>query len=437
MKSFINVMKELRSFFILWSTQSLSSLGSSMTSFALIIWSYQQQGSALTTALLSVSSYVPYVVMSIFAGALSDQWNKKAVMLTSDSFAALCTVAVLFLLQSGSLEIWHLYVLNACTGLMNTIQQPAADVTISLLAPQKHYQKVSGMRSFSNSLVNILTPVLATAILSFSGIQAVIWVDLLTFGAAFFSLLFFIRIPPVKAQEEAGESVFRSARAGLHYLKDNRGILHMILFLAAINLTASVYNAAFPAMLLSRPEGGQTALGAVNAVSGMALLAGSVLATLLPAPKSRVRVVCNTLLFSMSTENFFLALGRSAPLWCLGAVLGWVCIPIMNANMDVLLRNRIPLAMQGRVFSARNTLQFFTIPIGYFLGGLLVDRVFEPLMAAMPQGSLVVEVFGTGKGSGAALLFFFLALAGIATCLIFRRDRHIWELEKPRDIPPS
>ena len=50
---------ELRRFLVLWSTQSLSALGSSMTNFALIVWSYQQQGSALTTALLSVCSYAP------------------------------------------------------------------------------------------------------------------------------------------------------------------------------------------------------------------------------------------------------------------------------------------------------------------------------------------------------------------------------------------
>ena len=67
----------MKPFFILWSTQALSALGSSMTSFGLIIWSYQQQGSALTTALLSVCSYAPYVLLSLFAGVLSDRWNKK------------------------------------------------------------------------------------------------------------------------------------------------------------------------------------------------------------------------------------------------------------------------------------------------------------------------------------------------------------------------
>ncbi len=63
----------MRPFLLLWSTQSLSALGSSMTSFALIVWSYQQQGSALTTSLLSVCSYAPYVAMSLFAGALCDR----------------------------------------------------------------------------------------------------------------------------------------------------------------------------------------------------------------------------------------------------------------------------------------------------------------------------------------------------------------------------
>ena len=44
----------MRHFLVLWSTQAFSALGSAMTSFALIVWSYQQEGSALTTALLSV-----------------------------------------------------------------------------------------------------------------------------------------------------------------------------------------------------------------------------------------------------------------------------------------------------------------------------------------------------------------------------------------------
>lgn len=432
MNQFYKTIQELKNFLILWATQAFSSLGSSMTNFALVIWSYQEKGSALTTALLSVCSYAPYVVMSIFAGAFTDRWNKKWMMLISDSVAALCTVAVLILLSAGRLEIWHLYCLNALNGLMNTIQQPAADVTISLLTPKKHYQKVSGLRSFSNSLVSILTPVLATALLSFTSIQAVIYFDLFTFAAAFLSLLFLVKIPEASKGGAPEESIWTSAKGGLRYLREHRGVLDLILFLAAINLTASIYNAAFPAMLLSRDGGGETALGIVNTVTGLAMLTGSLIASALPAPKSRVRVICNTLLISMSTENFILAFGRSVPVWCLGAILGWINIPVMNANMDVLFRSYIPVSMQGRVYAARNTLQFFTIPVGYFLGGILVDRVFEPFLANQRPGGILTALFGTGKGSGAALLFFLLGFLGMFTCLIFRKDRRIWGLEEKR-----
>lgn len=72
-----NLIKELKTFIILWSTQSLSQLGSAMTNFALTLWLYEQTGSALKTALLSICSYAPYVCMSIFAGAFSDRWDKK------------------------------------------------------------------------------------------------------------------------------------------------------------------------------------------------------------------------------------------------------------------------------------------------------------------------------------------------------------------------
>ena len=132
----------------------------------------------------------------------------------------------------------------------------------------------------------------------------------------------------------------------------------------------------------------------------------------------------------MSTENLLLAVGRTPPVWCLGAVLGWLCIPAMNANMDALLRLRIPLAMQGRVYAARNTLQFFTIPVGYLLGGYLVDGVCTPLMAAQPPQSVLARLLGNSGGSGAALLFLGIALAGVLVCLAFRADRQIWALEE-------
>ena len=421
-------LKGLKYFLILWSTQGLSALGSAMTSFALVIWSYQQQGSALTTAGLTVCSYAPYVLLSIFAGSLADRWDKKKTMALCDLFAALTTAAVLILLKTGRLEIWHLYGINALNGLMNTIQQPAGEVAVTRLTPAEQVQRVAGLRSLSGSLVTLLSPVLAAAALTLLGLEAVIAFDLATCAVAVGSLLL-IQIPEGRTAAEK-DDLLQSAREGLEWLGLHRGVLDMILFLAAINLIASIYNAALPAMVLSRSGGGERVLGILQTFTGIANLAGSLLVTLLPAPKSRVRVICNSLLFSMSTENLMLALGRQAGIWYTGAVLGWLFIPVMNTNLDALLRLHIPVELQGRVYAARNTLQFFTIPVGYLLGGWLVDRVCEPYMAGLPAESALARLLGGGKGSGAALLFLMIAAAGVLVCLIFRRDRNLWMLEE-------
>ena len=426
MKNKISDIQQLRSYLLLWFTQMISGLGSAMTAYALVIWSYTQSGLALQTALLMVCSYAPYVICSIFAGALSDRWNKKKTMLVCDTLAALSTLVVLCLLKSGSLKIWHLYVVNAVSGLMNTVQQPASEVATTALLPKQFYQKVGGLRYLSSSLNSILTPIITTAVMGLWGMDTVIAIDLVSFLIAFVVLLWFIPIPEIKTEGQK-ENVLKSTAEGVRWLRQNPGIFHLMLFLAAINLVASMYNAAFPAMMLSKAS--ESAMGVVNTVIGITMLFGSILASLMKAPKSRVKAIWYCLTLSMCTENFFLAFGDQVWMWCVGAALGWIAIPLMNANLDAVNRLSIPIEMQGRVFAARNSFQFFTIPLGYFLGGMLVDRVFEPIMAIQESGSTLARLFGSGKGSGAAFLFAILWLAGIGVCVIFRADRHIWSVE--------
>jgi len=426
--SFLNSLREMRTFLLLWVTQTFSGLGSAMTGYALVLWSYEQQGSALVTALLMVSSYAPYVVCSIFAGALTDRWDKRRIMLVCDAIAAATTVCTLVLLKTGTLQIWHLYVLNAVNGLMNTVQQPASEVATTALLPRKHYQRVGSLRYLASSLNGILTPIIATAMLTMLGMDAVIIFDLFTFAAAFVVLLLFIRIP-AKEKQNQQEPMMASIRSGIAFLKKQQGILSLVLFLAAINFVASMVNATLPARFLPQEGAGEAALGAVNSMIGITTLIGSLLATMLPEPRSRVRTICWTLLVSMSTENFFIAFGKSLPVWCVGSFLGWIVIPLMSTNLDAVMRLNVPPDMQGRVFAARNSLQFFTIPLGYFLGGAMVDLVFEPVMAGQQPGSFLVTLFGTGKGSGAACFFAVLGFLGVGVCLWFMKNRHIRAME--------
>lgn len=432
MKKFFNTMHEMRTFLILWLSQSFSALGSSMTAYALVIWSYSQNGSALETALLMVCSYAPYVLCSIFAGALSDRWDKKKTMLVCDSVAALSTLIVLILFLNESLEIWHIYVVNAVSGLMNTVQQPASEVAVSKILPKKYYQKEGSFRYLASSANSILNPVITTAVMGIFGMKAVMLFDLFTFSTAFLILLLLIKIPHDNTDNSQNENFLSSVKSGINWLKKERGIFNLIMFLSSINLVASMYDAVFPAMMLSRNGGSEKVMGIVNAVIGISTLLGSIIASVSRTPKSRVKVICNCLLFSMSTENILLAFGRNVWVWSVAGFLGWIAIPIMNTNLSAIMRLKIPENMQGRVYSVRNSLQFFTIPVGYFVGGFAVDYIFEPFMLRQ-NNSVISALFGNGKGSGVALFFFAIAFLGVAICLYFRKSKSIWLLESETD----
>lgn len=411
----------LKDFYILWSTQSFSQLGSSLTQFALTLWLYEKTGSALSTAALTICTYAPYVVMSILAGALTDKFEKKKTMLVCDVLAAVGTVLVFILYKTDLLAVWHLYAINALSGLMNTVQQPASEVAYTLIVPKEYYQKTSGLQSLSRSLISIGSPLIASALYGLAGLDAVIAVDLITFAAAFLALAFFIRIPEVSSDGKTEGNVLALAAEGLRFLKANPLVLYVILFMSGVNFIASSFDAVLPALVLPNPRGGNNVLGIVTSCSGIAMIIGSLLVTRLPKPKDRVKVIYLTMLFSLGIENFLLALSREPVVWCIGQVIGWMLVPVMSANQNVIMRNSVPVELQGRVYACRNTLQFFTIPLGLLFGGFMVDQVCEPFMAANRSNTFLTALFGFGKGSGASLMMFILGLAGIIWCLAFGR----------------
>ena len=407
----------LKNFYLLWSTQSLSQLGSAMTEFALTLWLYEKTGSALSTAALTICPYAPYVIMSIFAGAVSDRYDKKKTMLVCDVLAALTTILVFLLYRTGMLAVWHLYALNAVSGLMNTVQQPASEVAYTLIVPKQQYQRTSGLQSLSRSLISIGNPLIASALYGTLGLDAVISIDLMTFAIAFLTLLFLIRLPDIPAKPAPDKNMLELAGEGLRFLKKNPLVLDVILFMSGVNLIASAFDAVLPALVI--PKSGNSTLGIVTSCSGIAMVLGSLIVSVMPKPKDRVRTIYLTMLFSLGTENFLLAFSSNPLIWCIGQVIGWILVPVMSANQNVIMRNTIPVELQGRVYACRNTLQFFTIPIGLALGGFMVDYVCEPLMSSVRNGQLLNILFGSGKGSGAALMMFLLGMAGTIFCLVF------------------
>ncbi|GKX66573.1 MFS transporter [Inconstantimicrobium mannanitabidum] len=423
-------MKEnkFKSFILFWLSQSISELGSSMTSFALIIWAYGKTNSAMSVSLMTFFSYLPYIIVSVFAGAFIDSHSKKKIMLWSDTIAALCSSTVLTLLVMGKLEVWYIYIINGINGFMNSFQSPASMVAVGIIVPEKKYTKASGMNSFSSSLLTFVTPMLAAFVSSFLGLQGVIIIDLSTFIFAVIILTFFISIPEQLMNEtDKKDNIFNGCKEGMGFLFKHKGIWYVIISMAFLNFFSRLtYENILSPMILARSSGNSNILGIVSAVLGMGGIAGGLIVSLVKLPNSNAKLIYFSAAFSFAFGDLFMGIGQNVYVWCIAAIAASVPIPFIAAGQNVILYNEIPKEMQGRVFAVRNAVQYCTIPAGIVLGGVLADYVFEPFMLSHNKlAFLLQKVVGNGSGSGMAVMFLCTGILGFITSILWYRNKHI------------
>lgn len=425
-----------KKYIVFWLSQSVSQLGSAMTSFALILWVYTQKHSAMTVSLMSFCSYVPYILVSFFAGAFVDRHSKKKIMLAADTVAACGTLVIFCFLFFGRLRIWHIYIVNAVIGCMNAFQSPAANVAVGKLVPKEKLANVSGMNSFSNNLTAVLTPVLAGALFAWNGLTAIVLIDLASFAVAFLVLLTVIQIPERNETAEAQASVFAGCREGIRFLKQNRGIFRIVLTMALLNFFSRLtYENILSPMILSRSGDSSMVLGIVNAVMGVGGIAGGLWVSAGKLSKDNIKMIYGSAAFSFLFGDVLMGLGRNVLVWGIAALAASFPIAFINAGQNVILYRRVPEQMQGRVFAVRNAIQYSTIPLGILLGGFLAEYVFEPFV----QGDTVVASFlqtlvGTGAGSGMAVMFLCTGVLGfLFSCLSYRNK----EIQAMRESPDT
>lgn len=423
--------KSFKKYIILWLSQSVSGLGSSMTGFALVLWAYDKSHSAMSVSLMSFCNYVPYVILSLLVGSFVDRHNKKTIMLVSDSIAALGSLAVLAFLLMGRLAVWNIYVINAVVGITNAFQQPASAVAAGRLVPREKISNVSGMNSFSNNLIVVFSPMLAAFLFAAGGLPLILLVDLASFAVAFCILLFFITIPK-QAQDKEHSSPFAGAAEGFAFLKKEKGILYIMLTMALVNFFSRLtYENILSPMILSRSSGDSIALGYVNACMGIGGIAGGIIVSVKKESRHKIAAIYVSAAISFLLGDFMMAVGKNVFWWSAAAVAASLPIPFIMASQNTILYRKIPVAMQGRVFAVRNAIQYSTIPFGIILGGYLADYVFEPFMGSGNGFAWVLgKIVGNGAGSGMAAMFLCTGICGFAVSVASCVNREIRKLNE-------
>lgn len=422
--------KSFQKYIVLWLSQSVSGLGSSMTGFALVLWAYGQSRSAMSVSLMSFCNYVPYVALSLFVGNFIDRHRKKAIMLVSDSIAAAGSLAVLALLLAGRLAVWNIYIINAVIGMTNAFQQPASAVATGRLVPEEKISNVSGMNSFSTNLIVVFSPMLAAFLFAAGGLPLILIIDLASFGIAFCVLLFFIAIPE-QLQEGTQGSPFAGIGEGFAFLKKEKGLLYIMATMALINFFSRLtYENILSPMILARSAGSSMALGTVNACMGIGGIAGGIMVSVKKESRRKAVSIYVSAALSFLFGDLMMAAGRSVFWWSAAAVAASLPIPFIMANQNTILYQRIPAAMQGRVFAVRNAIQYSTIPVGIILGGYLADHVFEPFMASGNSlARMLGAILGNSAGSGMAAMFLCTGICGFTVSMASCFNREVRRLD--------
>lgn len=266
-------------FLIVWSGQLVSLIGTRLTAFALGIWVYQQTGSVTRFALITVFTALPGILMLPVTGVLVDRWDRRKVMMLSDAGAGLCTTTIMFLLWSGQLQIWHVYILMALSSAFDSFQWPSYAAATTLLVPKEHYGRAAGMLPLARSIAQTLAPFTGGVLLLTIGLPFILLIDVATFLFAIGSLaLIRIPMPPktrVKEQEEsAGQMSFlQEATYGWTYILKRPGLLALLLFFTFHNLMIGIVMVLPTPMILSYAS--VDVLGNVLAASGAGMLIGS------------------------------------------------------------------------------------------------------------------------------------------------------------------
>lgn len=423
--------KSLKKYIMFWLSQAVSQLGSQMTSFALILWAYSKNNSAMTVSLMSFFNYVPYILVSIVAGAFVDSHKKKNVILVSDTIAAVCSAMVLILSLTNRLQIFHIYAINFVIGFMNAFQEPACAVAVGTMIPKENIAQASGLNAFSNNLIMVLTPVFSAALFAFGGLKIVLLIDLSSFMIAFFVLLFLIKIPEDELVKGDKKAVLAGCTEGFDYLKCNRKIFTIIITMAVLNFFSRLtYENILSPMILARSGNDSFILGIVNAIMGIGGIIGGIFVAVGKFPKNSVKMIYFSAMISFLLGDLMMGIGRGVIIWSFAGLMASLPIPLIHAGQNVILYHTVPAKIQGRIFAVRNAIQFCTIPVGILLGGFLADYVFEPFM--MKENNVVLAlrtIVGSGAGSGMAVMFLCTGILGSFFSYLFYRKKEIQKLK--------
>ena len=426
----------VRRYLVLWFAQLLSMLTIAITEFALGVWVYQHSGSMTLYASVILFAMVPGMLIAPWAGSIVDRFDRRRIIIIADIVYVSSVGMLGLLVWMERLELWYICLSNALASICMAFSIPAYIAATSMLVPKEHLARFSGLRQMSQAISHIVALLIAGILLAKIGLPMVIALNIPTFAFAILALLW-LHFPPADIHEDGERfsliSAWNDFRAALTFVAQNPNLCLLLIYGASIAFVFSLATSLLIPMVLGLHSAVE--LGTILSAGGIGTLIGS---TLIAVSGGHQRLVLGLIVFDLifALSLMGTAVVKSVPMLSGLMLLSMLCAPMALGFDQTLWQKKIPLSMQGRVFSLKGIIMSGAVPIATLLGGIIADHFCEPWLQA--DGWLadsVGSVIGIGKGRGIAFMYLLAgSLAAILSILALAKPalRHL-----DRDMPDA
>jgi len=365
--------KSFRHYLYFMAGQQFSLLGSGIIGFVITWWITVETQSVLYLSLATFLMILPQVIVTPFAGVLSDRLNRKTIIFTVDLLQAVLTFGLFLIFFTGFTHIWMILIIHTMRSILFSFQVPTFHAILPSMVPKEKISRVNGANFLFSGLIFMVGPILSALLLELFPITYIFLIDGVTFLIAVVPL-FLIKIPFTAKETRAVEktSFMREFKDGFVIVKAIPGLLSMIIFAMIFNFIFRPFGVLFPFFISMIHDGSAFHLAFLFGSIQVGNVIGSLITSIKKEWKNKIKInLIGEMVFFTFYLLIILAPYQNFYLMMIGGFLGAIIFPITVATYLTILQTVVPSDKIGRVMSIDHTVSMAIAPIGALLVGPL------------------------------------------------------------------
>jgi len=366
-----NSRSSRRDFWIYWTGQTISNLGSSVTTFALPLLVYKLTGSALNLSITTATTFIPYLLFGLLLGSIMDRVDRKRAMILADLSRTVIIASLPLIAIFGHLPIWWIYIVSFLQSTLKICFDAGEFAALPSLVSQDDLVTANGRIQASYSAANIVGPLLAGLLVVFLPFTQLLLIDAASFLVSAATLALVASSFNVVEQAREKKNVFHDALEGLKYVVRHPVLRNISIMMALFNFFGATVEAQLVLFAKEQLLATDVQYGLLNSAGSLGVVMLSLLAGPLRKRWSFSRVALSALMLEGVITILF-AWNR----WYWAAVvleaLAMGLGILFNINTSSLRQAIVPNNMLARVMSIAGVLAWSAIPLGAILGGLVI-----------------------------------------------------------------